>query len=203
MRKWSDARRANQIRLLCIAALPLIAGGSWFHVFPTGLSPHHGYPDRVLPAMTGGFGEATCRSCHFDAPLNDTQGNMGLLGIPDTAVSGSRYTLTVTVSHPELRRAGFQITVRDSVGRQAGLFKSLDERTLTQAAGDNDVAYMNHSEAGSEPTGKGMARWEFEWVPAKSGTVFLHWVANAGNGDESALGDFVYSDSTAVVVSSQ
>ena len=53
-----------------------------------------------VPASTGGFGEMTCQQCHRDNPLNGPEGALALSGIPDTYVTGQRYSITVSSPIP-------------------------------------------------------------------------------------------------------
>ena len=39
-----------------------------------GGAPAAANSDGAVPGFTGGFGEATCRSCHFDAPAEPEAG---------------------------------------------------------------------------------------------------------------------------------
>lgn len=81
---------------------------------------------RDLPplAHTGGFGEPTCVQCHMDGELNEPGGTVTITGLPPRYQPGQRYTLRISVSHPELRAAGFELSARYESGpdstRQAG-----------------------------------------------------------------------------------
>jgi len=170
--------------------MPVLTGMVWFGIYPK--QQHFFYPDRVLPSVTGGFGELSCHSCHFDGDLNPKLGQVELIGLPDVVKSGSSYDVEVRLSHPELIKAGFQLSSRLANGSQYGNFTSLDENTVVQSSADGKIQYMNHSEKGS--TGhKEKAVWKFRWAAGSQvGEVVLNLAANAANGDDSEFGDNIF-----------
>lgn len=170
--------------------MPLFMGMAWFHVYPK--QQHFFYPDRVLPAVTGGFGEVSCHSCHFDGDLNQKNGSLDLRGLPEVITAGKVYDLEVELKHPQLAKAGFQLSIRTPAGDQVGSFVSIDERTLVQAGPDGKIQYMNHSEKGSAGF-NGSATWKFKWKAGdNAGPIVLNLAANAANGDDSEFGDYIY-----------
>ncbi len=56
------------------------------------------------------------------------------------------------------------------------------------------MSYAEHTRAGSQRRTTGGLAWAVEWLApaAATGPVVFHVAANAANGDESPLGDFVY-----------
>ena len=171
------------------AAALLLAGTTGLVAYRTG----------PLPAMTGGFGEPTCHQCHFDSPVNDRAGALALEGVPETSEPSREYPITIVVRRPAIARAGFELAVRYAegphAGEQAGRLRAADERTQVISAPGSSVLYIQHTAAGSETTSPGEGRWTVFWTaPAQpAGAVVLHAAANAANGDESPLGDFVYT----------
>ena len=153
------------------------------------------YEHRPPPAHTGGFGEATCASCHFDNELNADGGVLAVDGLPDHFTPGQRYRLSITLQHPELRRGGFQMAIRftgpERAGEQAGSFHVRgDEIEVVEAVG---VSYVQHTRDGSRAVDGAEARWTVEWeAPAVNIPISLHVAANAANGDASEFGDHVY-----------
>lgn len=150
------------------------------------------------PAHTGGFGEPTCRECHFDADLNQPGGAVAVTGAPDRYTAGRTYDLAVTLRRAGILRGGFQLAARfadgDSLGRPAGSLASTDARTALVWDTTTHVGYIEHTEAGSAVT-NATARWSIRWTaPATArGTVVFHVAANAANNDDSPLGDFIYT----------
>nr|MBO2490526.1 hypothetical protein [Rhodothermus marinus] len=153
------------------------------------------YVDHPPLAHTGGFGEPTCQRCHFEYPLNEPGGRLTIQGLPDTCRTDTSYTLQLTLQHPEMLRAGFELAVRfaDS-GRQAGRLQPLDDRVWLDTL--RGVWYAFHSPAGTELTASGKAVWTLRWIPPDTiGRVVLHAVANAANDDASEFGDRIYQES--------
>jgi hypothetical protein len=164
------------------------------------------YREGPLPRMTGGFGEPTCRSCHFDNPQNDPGGALSIDGIPSSFVAGREYAITVTVRRPGLARAGFEMTARFASGpregEQAGKFRATGDRLQIVFAPGASVQYIQHTKTGSLAPAHGQARWTFAWTAPPStssgqgpggGRVVFHAAANASNDDASPLGDFIYT----------
>lgn len=152
------------------------------------------YRDGAPPGHTGGFGEPTCGACHFGAAPDD-QGHAGI-DAPSHYAPGETYEITVSVRHPELAAAGFQLTARfasgSRAGAQAGRLAPADGRSAVIAAADG-VVYAGHTRAGSSATTAGAARWSLLWTaPAADQNVVFHVAANAANDDDSDFGDRIY-----------
>ncbi|MGH7719937.1 MAG: choice-of-anchor V domain-containing protein, partial [Gemmatimonadaceae bacterium] len=145
------------------------------------------------PGHTGGFGEPTCRTCHFDGPAEDSLG-MLTLGAPERYAPGASYEIVVALRRPEMRAAGFQLSARyasgPQAGRQAGALSATDERARVELS--REIQYAGHTEQGTAAAGDS-ARWVVTWVaPASAGApVVFHVAANAANGDDSALADYI------------
>lgn len=150
------------------------------------------YPETLPGAFTGGFGEETCHSCHFDYPLNPGIGSLAVEGVPGQYRPGKRYTFTIILKRKELGRAGFQLSSRFTDGSQAGEFSNNSERLrFTKAL--RTVRYLQHSSEGSTVNGN-RAQWEVQWTAPSpgGGKIIINMAANAGNGDASAFGDYIY-----------
>jgi hypothetical protein len=158
------------------------------------------FADGPDPANTGGFGEPTCRECHYDNELNDASGRLTLSGVPEMYTPGKDYIITMTLARAELARAGFQLAVRfdrgSSAGLSAGMLRTRDKRTQLIEGPEKRVIYIEHTLAGSRVESAGTAEWTFGWVaPEAEGSVVFHATGNASNDDRSALGDFIYMTS--------
>ncbi len=153
----------------------------------------YGYADGPPPAHTGGFGEPTCYDCHFDGPEPGQTAALRLDGLPETVVPGTRYPLTVTLVHPGMARAGFQLSARHPGGRQAGVFLAPDSLRVQLQRSPTRVVYAAHTRAGNALTAPDTARWRLLWqAPATHAPVVFHLAANAANGDDSAFGDVIF-----------
>src|SRR5207247_9775219 len=76
------------------------------------------YKEGPFPNVTGGFGDKTCHSCHFDNPLNAPGGTLDVSGIPSSYTPGQAYPITITLSREGMKRGGFEIAARFTSGRQ-------------------------------------------------------------------------------------
>ena len=154
------------------------------------------YATGPPPAHTGGFGEETCATCHFENPVNDPGGALSWKGVPDSYSPGKSYEIEVVLVRPGLKRGGFQASARfadgSDSGKQAGAFAVEAERMKVDR--QNDVEYARHTYAGSEPASPDSIRWPLTWAAPDSaaGPVVFHVAANAANGDDSEFGDFIY-----------
>ena len=155
-----------------------------------------GYADGAPLGFTGGFGEQTCHGCHFQSDLNSGPGGVTIEGVPDSFAPGERYEITVTLSDPAMKLAGFQLTARfKNGGAQAGaLIPGPNEDARLGIASQGGLQYANQSRPGSELTTPGKARWTLAWTaPPSAEPVLFHVAANAANGDEAADGDYIYT----------
>jgi hypothetical protein len=156
------------------------------------------YVEGPLPGRTGGFGEPTCRACHFDNRLDDPPGTLRLSGVPRSYTPNTAYTITITLARPDLRRGGFELSSRfasgPKAGRQAGTLRPLDRRVQLVSSTDGALQYAQHSQPGTVTTTPGRIQWSVGWIaPARAeGPVVFHAAGNATNDDASALGDYIY-----------
>jgi hypothetical protein len=151
-------------------------------------------PGHLDGAFTGGFGEQTCHSCHFDYELNMEGGSLSLQGVPDTYDPGSSYELIVVLKSEILEVGGFQLTTRFEDGRQAGAFSWEGDRLTYTPAVTDSIKYLQHSAEGTAPVQNRKTSWTFTWSApeAPAGDVIINIAANSGNDDDSAFGDWIY-----------
>jgi hypothetical protein len=150
------------------------------------------YNARPPLAHTGGFGEKTCRECHFDGPTS-SPGTVALGGVPERYRRGAVYRLEVAIHDSSARLGGFQLAVRAAAGphagTQAGTLCARDARVAVVADSTTGVQYASH--AGAAPADS--LQWELEWhAPGEDvGSVIFHVAANSANDDGSMLGDVI------------
>jgi hypothetical protein len=159
------------------------------------------------PGHTGGFGEPTCRACHFDGPETTSDADVAIDGLPTSWTPGTRYPITVVLRGAALRRGGFQLAVRhatgEDAGRQAGVLSGDSGRVSITVAGG--VSYGHHVRESTAPTAPGVVRWELAWTaPVEgAGLVAFHVAANAANDDDSELGDLIVTAADTIAAPSQ
>ena len=150
------------------------------------------FKSRPPVAHTGGFGEPTCRECHFDGPAPPPNA-LSLGGVPERYQPGTTYRLEVSILDTTARVGGFELAARIAAGaragEQAGILCALGARVAVIADTVTGVQYASHS--GAAPADS--LRWELDWrAPAEDvGTVVFHVAANSANDDDSMLGDVI------------
>jgi len=170
-----------------VTAVSLSAGGR---------PPRHA--EAPPTARTGGFGEQTCVECHLEYQLNPPGGRLLLEGAPAEYEAGRTYPLTVVLQSEEMDRAGFEAAARfesgAAAGAQAGVLASVDARVAVTPDSVSRMPYAHHTRAGTHVSDPALATWSLTWTaPASGGDVVFHLAANSANGDDSPLGDLVYT----------
>ncbi|MEP0007576.1 MAG: hypothetical protein ABJF72_00190, partial [Balneola sp.] len=94
------------------------------------IAKNNEYPEHLIGAFTGGFGEKTCHSCHFDYDLNWKEGSLEVSGLPQELIPGERYSIEIEVIREDMGRAGFQISARDKKGTQSGVFNISENKRV-------------------------------------------------------------------------
>jgi len=168
-------------------------------VNPTRAAYPAAYADGAPRGFSGGFGEQSCHACHFHKEINSGPRRVSIAGVPERFVAGERYPLTVTLSRPDIKLGGFQLTARfKDDGRQAGTFAlepGEEERIAVEMQGG--VHYAGHRKNGTALAEPETARWSLVWgAPKAGGPIVLHVAATAADGDGTVEGDYV---ETAVV----
>lgn len=164
------------------------------------------YPENPPPAHTGGFGEPSCHTCHFDGGVNEGDGRLILSGLAEGYDAGTSHTVEVLLAKEEMMRAGLQLSARyangSNAGVQAGTFVMIDDRLTIDT--ENNIQYVRHTKPGTNLSENGKARWAMRWDAPETfdrgDTVVFHLAANASNGDDSEFGDFIYLEEVMVKV---
>ncbi len=173
--------------------------------------PAHGYAEGAPPGFTGGFTEPSCDACHFHAAPNAGPGKLTIEGVPDRFEAGQAYRVTIALTQPGIKLAGFQLAARfKDDGTQAGaLAKESDADARVGIDAPSGVQYAGQRREGATVSTPNESRWTVVWTaplddapgcpepcrraPAALRTVVFHIAANAANGDERADGDYVYT----------
>lgn len=173
--------------------------------------PSHGYAEGAPPGFTGGFTEQSCDACHFHAAPNAGPGKLTIEGVPDRFVAGQTYRVTIALTQPDMKLAGFQLSARfKDDGAQAGeLAKQPESDTRVGIETQTGVQYASQRRDGAPIMAPNESRWTLLWTaprddargcpepcrraPPATRAVVFHVAANAANGDERADGDYVYT----------
>tara|TARA_R110000868_G_scaffold26487_19_gene101892 strand:+ start:48 stop:584 length:537 start_codon:yes stop_codon:yes gene_type:complete len=148
------------------------------------------YVDGPVADRDGG-GDFTCRECHVHDESLAAAGSISVEGFPARFEPGHTYALTLHLTHPDMKRAGFQMSVRGETGTQAGDLAA-GESVKIAADPKSGVIFAQHSENGAPFVENHTAAWSVTWTaPEDSATVTVYAAGNASNGDDSALGDVI------------
>lgn len=143
--------------------------------------------------------------CHDEFDLNPGIGALGIDGLPAAYAPGERYDVSVVVQgDAEMARAGFQGTFRFADGPhrggRAGVAEAVNERVAVQVDDSSGIEYVQHTIAGSGLASDQLASWTFRWTaPHSTDAIVFHVAANSANGDNSPLGDLIYTAETRVL----
>jgi hypothetical protein len=160
----------------------------------------HAYAEGAPPGFSGGFKEDSCHACHFHEELNAAPGRVVIDGVPATFTPGERYTLTVTLTRPGMKLAGFQLAARfgDSGAQAGALAPGPEDAGRIKVESQGGVQYAGQNREGAAVAADAV-KWTVVWTaPTSGGAVTFQVAANAANGNESADGDFVYTAAVAV-----
>ncbi len=191
----SRARAAPAIGVALVLLLLINVAGTLRA--PTSVTPRHN-ADGPPIGHTGGFGEPTCQACHADDDLNLPGGTLEIDGVPEAYEPGGRYRISLVFVSEGMTRAGFQAAFRfangETQGKQAGRVEPIDTRVTVTVSAAPAVEYVHHTESGTELAEPELTSWSFVWTaPNAGGTAILHVAANSANGDDSPLGDLIYT----------
>lgn len=181
------AKVRRRLAPLAVLAAALLPG-------PALLALH--FRDGPPARVTGGFGEDTCHACHSGNAVDDAGGRLALGGFPERYAPGESYELELALSRPKMTAAGFQLAVRHAGdGTQAGRIGVPPESPASVGLLDErHVRFAHHLQPAVLPPDAETVRWRLSWTaPEASRQVVVHVAAVAGDGDESQLGDYVYT----------
>jgi uncharacterized protein (TIGR03437 family) len=146
-----------------------------------------------------------CTACHNTAPVNSDP--LGSLTVTvEDYKPGIQQTIRILMQHPQKTRFGFQMTIREESNQtqSAGTFTSAS--SFVQVACDDGSQFgsappcttaRQFAEHKNAPTGSGTMSFEFDvlWMPPSQevGRVDVYVAAVAGDGDQTAAGDSVYT----------
>jgi len=143
--------------------------------------------------------------CHDEFDLNPAMGALGIDGLPAAYAPGEPYDVSVVVQgDAEMARAGFQGAFRFADGPhrsgRAGTAEAVNERVAVHRDDSSGIEYVQHTIAGSGLASDRLASWTFRWTaPQSTDPILFHVAANSANGDNSPLGDLIYSTETRIL----
>ena len=157
------------------------------------------YTSVAPPAgRTGGFGEPTCATsgCHNSFPLNSGSGSVTIT-VPESYTSGDRFPIIVTVSDPDARRWGFELSARTLSGQQAGNLIAGTDGFSQLLNSPSSIQYIGHTALGTQGGTTGSVSFNLQWEApdVSAGPVIFHAAGDGSDGSYSPLGDRIYTTS--------
>jgi hypothetical protein len=139
------------------------------------------HPGAAPWAADGRPGRQSCATCHFEAAPVKGSASLSLAGLPAKVEPGHVYELTLTLKHAGMKVAGFLVSA------MGGTFTGGEGVEVEGAAARSTLVRAKQADA---------ATWRFSWrAPADALREAAFFVsANAGNDDQSPLGDIIYMD---------
>ncbi len=142
---------------------------------------------------SGAPGELTCANCHVAPAGNPSTGTLEILGLPDTIVPDTDYTITVRMTKTSgiASQAGFQMTLINEGIVKIGTFSN----PSAGAAISNQLFrdYFEHRPAAIFPAGN-VVVWTVTWHSPKEEDAFsqpikIYATGLLGNADSTVLND--------------
>jgi uncharacterized protein (TIGR03437 family) len=153
------------------------------------------------PSIASFVAEPTCMTgCHTGNVLNSSLGSMTITGLPDYYFPGQEVTVTVSITHPNRSRFGFQLTSLNDSGSRAGTIEATD-RTRTQVINGlsafGNRRYIQHTFSGIDFSPGTPGSWTFLWRAPETtiGPITFFASGNAADRNGSSSGDFIYTTS--------
>ncbi len=157
------------------------------------------YSFQPPEGYTGADG-STCVDCHSSFGLNSGGGSVTASGLPSGMYSaGQQYNFSLTIAHPSNRtRWGFSIAARDGNNAPVGTFSSTNPRAALNGS------ELSHNNAMTQ-TGTSFTYNNLRWTAPSNPTaaqqnVTFYYVGNAANGNGNNDQDYIYANSTAVLL---
>jgi uncharacterized protein (TIGR03437 family) len=158
---------------------------------------------RTGAAVDGGV---TCAACHSNlGPVNSDPRGSVMVAIANY-VPGVTQTIKVTISHPDAKRWGFQLSARlaSDTTKAAGTFTPNTEiRVRCDPGADSpckgEREFASHRSA-VITAAVGSYTYSVDWTPPANavGDIIFYAAGNAANGDRGLTGDHVYTTSALV-----
>lgn len=158
------------------------------------------YGGGAPTGSTNAPGEISCSAmlCHNSTPNTGTGAAMLdiMEDISNGYVPGATYSVMPFVSQDGSTKSGFQTVALLSNGQGAGTVTITYIKTKVDTAGGKE--YVSHTPSGN--LNVGLHDWMYDWTapPQGSGTVTIYGAFIAANGNGSASGDSIYTDSLVI-----
>jgi len=156
----------------------------------------HGFPWAPPDGFAGDPPDFNdCTACHSDFGLNTGDGVLEIQGMPFAYAPGETYALSVRLDDRGQSRWGFEMTVIDSGGLQAGVMAPEDEVIVSVSEGPGSERDYAKQTIDGTYWGEEEGIWGILWTapPEGSGAAFFYAAGNAANGDDTPSQDYIYA----------
>ena len=173
-----------ELLFLLVVSIPILA-----IAFSTGPDP--GHTGAPFPPDS----QKTCTECHIG--IENSGSGAVTITAPASYASGATVPITVTVSDPNQRRWGFQLSARTAGGQQAGTL--VNSNSSTKILSLSGIQYIEHTNAPTTAVGAGFT-FTFTWQApdVSTGPVTFYAAGNAANANFTTSGDRIYTSSRLV-----
>lgn len=153
-------------------------------------------PNNPPAGRTGAPGETTCQASGCHSGGNYT-GVVEIVGVPDTVLADSSYSITLTNTSNAVR-AGFQLTVLDTLNKKLGTLIAGSGCSIANAGGRQYVR-----QSSPHTLANGSTSWTFTWkAPATvtGDSVHFYFTSLCANANGNDNGDNVLKNKKSVVL---
>jgi hypothetical protein len=157
-----------------------------------------------IAGYTNSPGEINCTNCHITYPINSPGGSVLINLLQDSTnnyVAGQTYTVNVKIKRPGLLLYGFDCEALDSNGANAGTISLINPSTTTlinALVNSNNRTNITHY-GGVYSTDSTVFSFKWKAPITNIGKINLYVAAAATNGDGYTDGDYIYTDSLALI----
>jgi hypothetical protein len=160
-----------------------------------------GAPKAVTPSL-GQIRYCNNSGCHQDFGLNNTGGSVVATGLPSVNyASGAVYNFSLKITHAtaDRKKWGFAIKAVNAVDNKVvGTFSTTNANASVKGTIVGNTAELSHSNAASSASSNTYSYINLKWtapaIPTANETNIKFYITgNAGDGDGSEVGDYVYT----------
>jgi hypothetical protein len=168
---------------------------------PTCPLSYTGAPKAVTPSL-GQIRYCNNSGCHQDFALNIAGGSVVATGLPNVSyASGAVYNFSLKITHATATRMkwGFAIKAVNAVDNKVvGTFSTTNANASVKGTIAGNTAELSHSNAASTGAASTYTYINLKWtaptIPTANETNIKFYITgNAGDGDGSEAGDYVYT----------
>jgi hypothetical protein len=141
------------------------------------------YPEGAPWGSARPAAAESCGACHYDYEPIEDSADLTIAGLPDAAVAGESYELTIRLLARDARISGFQI-LAEAGGEPAGSFGAERDDIEAIGAASRSVRPL--------PNADGFV-WSLRWrAPDAAGRIDFFVAASSANDDQSPFGDTIH-----------